>query len=51
MGGEEREGFQYVRPIYELFKEYEAHRDIYPDFRSFYPRILDLFAELLSERQ
>ncbi|MCD6335862.1 MAG: DUF4932 domain-containing protein [Candidatus Latescibacteria bacterium] len=51
LGGEEREGFQYVRPIYELFKEYEAHRDIYPDFRSFYPRILDLFAELLSERQ
>ena len=51
LGGEERAGFQYVRPIYELFKEYEAHRDIYPDFRSFYPRILDLFAELLSAQQ
>ena len=49
--GEERAGFQYVRPLYELFKEYEAHRDIYPDFRSFYPRILDLFAELLSAQQ
>jgi len=48
---EERGGFQYVRALYELFKEYEAHRDLYPDFRSFYPRILDLFAELLSVRQ
>lgn len=47
----ERAGYQYARPIYERFKEYEAHRDIYPDFRSFFPRILALFDELLSAQQ
>jgi len=48
--GEERAGFVYVRSIYDLFEEYEAQRDVYPDLRSFYPRILDLFAELLSQQ-
>lgn len=42
------EGFKYVIPMYERLKEYEANRDKYPDFRSFCPRIVELFAELSS---
>jgi hypothetical protein len=41
-------GFKYIIPIYERLKEYEANRDKYPDFHSFFPRIIELFAELSS---
>ena len=43
------DGFKYIVPMYERLEEYEANRDKYPDFRSFYPRIVDLFAELSSD--
>lgn len=42
------DGFKYIIPMYERLKEYEANRDKYPNFRSFYPRIIELFAELSS---
>ena len=41
-------GFKYIIPIYERLKEYEVNRDKYPDFHSFFPRIIELFAELSS---
>lgn len=40
------DGFGYIIPIYNLLKEYEANRDKYPNFYSFYPRIIELFDEL-----
>lgn len=43
---QEARGFLYVQSIYELLQEYEQQRDRYPDFASFYPRILELFAHL-----
>ena len=43
-------GWIYIEPVYALLKEYEANRDEYPDFRSFYPRILDLFALLVAQQ-
>lgn len=33
-------GFKYVRVLFEKLAEYEANRDAYPDFRSFYPELL-----------
>ena len=42
-------GFKYIIPIYERLKEYEVNRDKYPNFRSFFPRIIELFAELSSK--
>jgi hypothetical protein len=44
------DGFKYIIPMYERLKEYETNRDKYPDFRSFYPRTIELFAELSSEK-
>jgi hypothetical protein len=35
--------------MFERFKEYETERDKYSDFQSFYPKIVDLLAELSSE--
>jgi len=39
-------GFTYVPHLSERLREYEAHRDLYPTFRHFFPRIVELFAEL-----
>jgi|GEM_PF-1749787 len=37
---EEELGFRYIRFVYNQLAIYEAHRDEYPDFRSFYPKLL-----------
>ena len=42
-------GFYFVEDIFELYSEYMQNRDIYPDFRSFYPDILDRLGEILYE--
>ena len=40
---EERRGFIYIRPIYNLLEKYEKQRDRYQTFRDFYPNIVELF--------
>jgi hypothetical protein len=42
---DKRNGFMYIEPLAERLKEYESHRDRYPTFASFYPRLLDVFRE------
>jgi hypothetical protein len=45
---ERRQGFAYVPALAERLKEYEEHRDRYPDFASFAPRLMAVFDELAA---
>jgi len=40
-------GFIYILKLDSLFEDYENNRVKYPDFKSFYPRIIELFNSLL----
>lgn len=42
-------GFYFVEDIFELYSEYMQNRDMYPDFKSFYPNILDRLGEIMYE--
>ena len=45
-------GFIYIEPICEaLAFDYEPNRDIYPDLKSFFPRILEVFRGELRKRR
>lgn len=44
----EGRGFAYVRPLYERLQQYEAQRERYPTFTDFYPRVVDVFADLAA---
>lgn len=46
---EKNKGFYFIEDIYELYVDYMKTRDIYPDFKSFYPHILDKLEEIASE--
>ena len=39
-------GFSYVPDICRVLEDYEASRDVYPVFRDYYPRIIQLFSKL-----
>jgi hypothetical protein len=41
-----RAGFTYVTHLTERLKEYEDNRDAYPTLGHFFPRIVELFAEM-----
>jgi hypothetical protein len=43
---ESARGFRYVHALANRLMEYEKNRELYPSFAVFYPRIVDLFAEL-----
>lgn len=43
---EVKNGFVYIRGIYELLNVYENNRDKYPTFIDFYPEILNYFSEI-----
>ncbi len=40
-------GFIYIHKLDSLFENYENNRDVYPNLKSFYPRIIDLFNSLM----
>ena len=46
---EKARGFAYVPALCERLEEYEANRDKYPTFKSFYPRLINVF-KTLSEK-
>lgn len=46
---EKNRGFYFIEDIFELYLDYMKNRDIYPDFRSFYPHILDKLGEIANE--
>lgn len=37
-------GYKYIPLILEKYKYYDNHRDIYPDFETFYPILLEVFS-------
>lgn len=39
-------GFAYIEDLCGLLKEYEEQRRLYPEFKAFYPRIIELFKKL-----
>jgi hypothetical protein len=39
-------GFRYIHAIAHRLELYEAHRDTYPTFASFFPQLVAVFAEL-----
>ncbi|UAY57008.1 DUF4932 domain-containing protein [Arachidicoccus terrestris] len=43
MTQQEEEGFLWIRPLVALLGKYEKHRDIYPTFEAFYPKIIHFF--------
>ncbi len=43
---ERSRGFAYLPALVERLKEYEEHRDRYPDFAAFAPRLIAVFDEL-----
>ena len=47
---EQRQGFAYVPALVERLKEYEEHRDRYPDFATFAPRLMAVFDELAAAK-
>jgi hypothetical protein len=47
---ERKKGFAYLPALVERLKEYEEHRDRYPDFAAFAPRLMAVFDELGNTR-
>lgn len=43
MTEQEDEGFFWIRPLVALLGKYEKHRDLYPAFEAFYPKIIHFF--------
>jgi hypothetical protein len=43
IGRDEEQGFIGIRPLADLFEEYEQNRDKYPNMESFIPRIATYF--------
>ncbi len=50
LASERKNGFAYVPALVERLKEYEEHRDRYPDFASFAPRLIAVFGELAAAK-
>lgn len=50
LADERRRGFAYVPALVERLKEYEEHRDRYPTFADFAPRLMAVFDELAATR-
>jgi len=48
---EESRGFLYINELVALMKNYENERSCYPDYRSFYPNIIDFFRMKTMETQ
>ena len=40
-------GYKYIPLILEKYKYYDNHRDIYPDFETFYPTLLEVFSNIV----
>jgi hypothetical protein len=50
LANERRQGFVYVPALVERLKEYEEHRDRYPSFADFAPRLMAVFDELAAAK-
>ncbi len=48
LASERKNGYAYVPALAGRLKEYEEHRDRYPDFASFAPRLIAVFGELAA---
>ncbi|MHB1463375.1 MAG: DUF4932 domain-containing protein [Armatimonadota bacterium] len=42
-------GFAYIRPLCRRLEDYEKHRDRYPTFQGFYPRLIEEFRSLQKQ--
>lgn len=42
-----QKGFIYIKRLDTLLQVYEQNRDVYPTYRSFYPKIIELFKSLM----
>lgn len=40
-------GYKYIPLILEKYKYYDDHRNIYPDFETFYPTLLEVFSNIV----
>lgn len=47
---ERQRGFLYIDALVDRLVEYEANRDRYPTFESFFPRLVSVFAELSEDQ-
>ncbi len=45
-----RNGFVFVRPIFDLLADYEKNRDRYRTLEDFYPQIEALFGRLVEAK-
>lgn len=43
-------GYKYIPLIITQYKYYDEHRDIYPNFESFYPVLLDVFSHNIEKQ-
>jgi len=43
LASEKKNGFVYLDALITRLKYYEQHRDEYKDFRSYFPRLLEVF--------
>lgn len=48
---EEASGFYLIRDVVKLLREYRVNRDVYPDFESFAPTLLERMAALPSKTE
>lgn len=46
---EKNRGFYFIEDIFELYLDYMQNRDVYPDFKSFFPTILDKLGEISDD--
>jgi hypothetical protein len=41
-------GFRYIHALARRLEEYENHREAYPTFASFFPRLIAVFSEIAN---
>lgn len=49
LASEKIDGFYYIDALCESLEYYENNRDTYPDFESYYPKLIEVFKKLYEE--